>query len=327
MYPDVLGELVGRIIAEQVGQIVARCADLRAELERRITALDHELERFGPRVDVLEKVQPPPPPEMIDHEAMAERVLARVLERLPSVLEGQGLGLHALATHVASIVEARLPVPKDPPEPVKGEPGVGIAAIDQPEPGSILVRLDDGRSFPFALPRGPAGEDGRFRAPTSWKGEGKHLRGEIVIKDGGCFWVGDDDHLVPLAVGVRAIWSESDDPREHAIVVVRSDDTVDRLGIHIPVPIHRGAYDPEAEYEPGDEVAHNGATWRCRASGRALEPPGEVWYLVAKQGRPGRPGEPGSGKDGTGIRSVWRQDNALVFSLDNGDTQSVELPE
>lgn len=57
----------------------------------------------------------------------------------------------------------------------------------------------------------------------------------------------------------------------------------------LPVPVYRGVFDRDAEYQAGAMVTHKGSVWHCNATVNG-EAPGasEAWTLAVKCGRDGR---------------------------------------
>jgi hypothetical protein len=53
MTPDVLGELVGRVITREVAQLAARCHDMRIDLERRLDVQRVELHELRATIGTL----------------------------------------------------------------------------------------------------------------------------------------------------------------------------------------------------------------------------------------------------------------------------------
>lgn len=325
---EAIGETIGIVVRERTGELRHEIGQLHDDLH----LLEDELLTWAAdtaRKDDLQSLRLEF--EQLRREAVEERL---ALVQVVHDLERRAIALMAslAAAEPPRIVEAApRSLSADEQEAIvqsvleRIQVPISIEAIEQPEPDSALVHLTDGRSFALALPRGPAGEDGRFKPPVRWRGEGQHQRGELVTKDGGLCWVGDDDHLVPIAVGVRTARLIARTHRDHVLEIELSDGTSRRFDLYLPVPWHRGLYDPEMAYEQGDEVAWNGSLWRCIVPSQGSEPPSRDWLLAAKQGKHGRPGTPGD--PGTGITRVWKQDNALMFDLADGNTQSIEMPE
>jgi hypothetical protein len=94
--------------------------------------------------------------------------------------------------------------------------------------------------------------------------------------------------------GIRSVhaYQEGEDPRAFGVVVTLASGNVIDLPVRLPLPLHRGSYDPAVRYLLGDEVAFAGATHRalCDAPG---PPDGEGWSIVSARGQQGDPGERG----------------------------------
>lgn len=168
-----------------------------------------------------------------------------------------------------------------------------------------------------------------FPAPRQWRAEADYARGTLVRKDGGLAWVGDDGQLHWLAHGLtgRARCNQEDgDPRRFRVELDLSGDAPPiGLSFYLPVPIHRGLYHSQGEYELGDEVAWNGSTWRCVALSAGGEPGGsDDWTLVAKQGKAGRRAP---GIEAVGIAKEDGQPHVFRLLFEGGDSISTPVPE
>src|SRR5262249_46807100 len=60
----------------------------------------------------------------------------------------------------------------------------------------------------------------------------------------------------------------------------------------LPIPLHRGPWQPGAYFE-GDEVAHDGVTFRALRNTRQ-GPDSADWTIVSARGKQGETGEPGA---------------------------------
>jgi hypothetical protein len=147
-----------------------------------------------------------------------------------------------------------------------------------------------------------------------------------------------DDRWRSVSRGVFSVEAGTGDtPRDVVFRVELSDGHTEEVHFQVPALIWCGTYDPSREYETGDAVAWNGASWFCCASFSQNVPPGEgpAWALMAKQGRPGQRGEKGDqgergergadGRDGNGIKSVTLEGTVLLFELTDGSVQHVEI--
>jgi hypothetical protein len=97
-----------------------------------------------------------------------------------------------------------------------------------------------------------------------------------------------------LADGISSVhaYQEGGDPRAIGLVVRFASGSQIDLPVALPLPLHRGAYDPAAFYIMGDEVEHGGATFRARHNAPG-PPDGDGWLLVSARGAQGDHGPPG----------------------------------
>jgi hypothetical protein len=195
---------------------------------------------------------------------------------------------------------------------------------------------------------GPAGPEGLLRAVRAWRpGMGTAGVSEGVVHKGG-LWAavadpegaepGKDDRWRNLAAGISDIHlGNGDTPRDMIVVLELTDGTKHEVGFRVPSLIWCGTYDPDREYEDGDVVAWNGASWFCCATFSKGVAPGDgpAWGLMAKQGRPGKNGEIGprgergeagpSGKNGVGVKAITLEGTVLIFDMDDGSIHHVAL--
>ncbi len=97
-----------------------------------------------------------------------------------------------------------------------------------------------------------------------------------------------------LADGIRKIYSYAEDldPRTHAIVVGFSSGNDIPLKFRLPIPLHKGQWEPGVYYALGDEVELAGATYRANQDGPG-RPPNEGWQLISARGHRGDEGPAG----------------------------------
>ena len=132
-----------------------------------------------------------------------------------------------------------------------------------------------------------------------------YMAGVLVAHRGGLWQAIDNTDKEPgevvewriLAEGIADIsgFLDPDDPRLMTVVVKQSSGFVTNLETRLPLPLHKGTWQAEAEYLQGDEVSWEGSTWRARVTTKA-QPPGPAWALVAKHGERGRAGKAGGGQ-------------------------------
>jgi len=97
----------------------------------------------------------------------------------------------------------------------------------------------------------------------------------------------------------------------------------------IPVPVHKGLWQAEVQYDVGDEVVKNGSTFRLMELSSDA-PPSDAWQMVS-QGSRGKQGKPGIGKqgekgeDGVGISEVALENGILAFQRTDGTADVFDL--
>jgi hypothetical protein len=98
----------------------------------------------------------------------------------------------------------------------------------------------------------------------------------------------------PLADGIRKVYSycEELDPRLHKIIVGLSSGADIPLALRLPIPLHKGPWEPGVYYGFGDEVELAGATYRAMEDNPG-RPPHEGWQLVSARGARGDEGPGG----------------------------------
>lgn len=74
---------------------------------------------------------------------------------------------------------------------------------------------------------------------------------------------------------------------------LRRGDTVKEFPFHLPIPIYRGTYDVDKQYERGDNVTWAGATWAALKDSPAGAPGAQDsdWKQAVKRGDRGKKGE------------------------------------
>jgi len=97
-----------------------------------------------------------------------------------------------------------------------------------------------------------------------------------------------------IADGIRSVhaYQEGADPRSFGVVVTLASGNVIDLPVRLPLPLHRGSYDPAIAYHQGDEVAFDRATYRALHDAPG-PPSGADWSIVSASGRDGERGERG----------------------------------
>jgi hypothetical protein len=83
----------------------------------------------------------------------------------------------------------------------------------------------------------------------------------------------------------------ADDPRTLGIRIIMASGLKRDFDVTLPFPLHRGVWEPGAYFE-GDEVAHDGASYRAQRNTRQM-PDSADWAVVSARGRQGETGERG----------------------------------
>ena len=131
---------------------------------------------------------------------------------------------------------------------------------------------------------GPAGRDGRdgVPGPSGQKGDvgergtdGTHGRPGTDGRDG-------------TLEGVTFVYDGA-----RTVQVQRADGSV--LAVwRFPIPIYKGVFDPDVEYEACDQVTFGGSIWIAKTATRAKpEDNAAAWTLASKRGRDGKTGPQG----------------------------------
>ncbi len=102
--------------------------------------------------------------------------------------------------------------------------------------------------------------------------------------------LGGDWRLIADGLNDISGYMAEEDPRLLTLVHEMSGGSIVNLELRLPLPLHKGRYEPGTEYQQGDEVAWSGSTWRAAGTTKT-EPPSPDWRLVAKAGERGRRGE------------------------------------
>lgn len=178
--------------------------------------------------------------------------------------------------------------------------------------GQILERLGNGRMVGFSdvNARG-AVEIGSLA--RSWRDGEPYDAGAIVTERGGLWQSKNRTASRPpgrigewhlLADGVASVVGYQDaNPRCCGLVITLASGHKVDLPFEFPFPCHLGRYTSLGRYGFGDEVEHNGETWRAMRPGAQGEPADDNrdWQLVSARGKEGEIGETG-GKGDTGER-------------------------
>lgn len=139
----------------------------------------------------------------------------------------------------------------------------------------------------------------QYRAQRAYKA------GDIVVHRNGVWQAVEDTDAAPegadsgwvcVTNGLHDLRIETRGERGRvAIVEMSTGQTHEVSEWTDPTPIHRGLWDPEAQYEAGDEVAKDGSLWRCSVEASTGDEPGKsgAWLLAAQRGKTGRPGPQG----------------------------------
>jgi len=152
------------------------------------------------------------------------------------------------------------------------------------------------------LPRPRDGRDGHLTIAHAHVAGRVYDPGELARHRGGTWQAIDRTAEAPgpeaatwriVADGLAGIDVTGLDPRTFLLGIDQSDGLRREVRIGFPIPIHRRQYQADASYSLGDEVALDGATWRCLAEQATSSPPGPEWALVAQRGGRGRQGERG----------------------------------
>lgn len=221
-----------------------------------------------------------------------ERIEAAVMR----ALEPREGGMDLIATQVQRWFEANPPQPG--PKGDRGEPGERGLPGEKGERGEQGIPGDRGeKGDPGADGVGMAGmlidRDGELIA-TMTDGSMKSL-GRVVGRDGSDGAPGKDgekgapgrdgfslDAFDVTKTGDRTIELSFDGGEERHT-----------FELSFPVPIYRGAYKAETEYEPGDEVTWGGSSWHCLAPTKDKPDGSDAWALKVRRGRDGKDGKDG----------------------------------
>ena len=178
-------------------------------------------------------------------------------------------------------------------------------ALAQLVADSIVDRMGTGRLIGVAEPSATAAVD--LAAPARhWRQGDIYEQNAIAYHAGGLWQARNRTAARPpgrigewllLADGVRAVhaYQEGGDPRAFGIVITLASGVQTDLPFRLPLPLHRGSYQPGALYGQGDEVEWEGQTWRAIHNAPGA-PGGDDWRLVSargQQGEVGLQGQPG----------------------------------
>jgi hypothetical protein len=156
-------------------------------------------------------------------------------------------------------------------------------------------------------PQGEKGADGALPEVLPWSKDDRTLwlRGACVTHRGGMWQAKCPTAAEPgdaanewrcLAVGVSNIFFEqsTENPRKAVLTITLSNLDVIERSVALQIPLHKGKWEADDDYEVNDEVASDGCTWRARTASKGVEPgKSDAWVLVAKKGRTGPQGERG----------------------------------
>jgi hypothetical protein len=130
-----------------------------------------------------------------------------------------------------------------------------------------------------------------FVPPLVWT-RGRHGAGTVVRHRNGVFMArrdtgaepGTNEAWLPLLVGVAALDLRWKDERALLLAVELSDGTIVETERQMAVPIVRGYWDAEANYEPGDRVFRYGEWHACKPS-QGIDPTAagseQAWVKVS----------------------------------------------
>jgi hypothetical protein len=165
--------------------------------------------------------------------------------------------------------------------------------LNAPQAGRLIGVAEPARTAPVDL----------TQAARVWREGDIYDQGAVVHHTGGLWQARQPTAAKPpgrigewllLADGIRAVhaYQEGIDPRQFGVVVTLASGNVIDLPVRLPLPLHRGPYTLDGDYAAGDEVEHDGASFRAiDLQPGPLGSPG--WQLVAARGAPGAPGERG----------------------------------
>lgn len=146
-----------------------------------------------------------------------------------------------------------------------------------------------------------------FVPPMPWT-PGRHGAGAVVRHRNGVFSArrdterepGTDEAWLPILVGLAGIDLRWEGERTVALRAMLSDGTSYEMIRTLAVPIVRGYWSAEAEYEPGDRVFRFGE-WHAVQSSRAIDPTSPA-------------------ADGIWLKVSGKQARGLAFTLDDEGT-------
>jgi hypothetical protein len=137
-----------------------------------------------------------------------------------------------------------------------------------------------------------------------WEPGHIHEQGTVVFHEGGIWQARlrtasrpdiETAEWVLLTNGIRFVQSyqDPDDPRAFGLLIGFTGGRSRDLRYRLALPVHRGQYRAGVHYWAGDEVEHNGATFRALIEAPVEPPGGEGWTIIAARGRQGITGERG----------------------------------
>jgi len=195
---------------------------------------------------------------------------------------------------------------------------------------------------------GPPGEPGLDRPVidmiAEWSDETTRLDKGVLLCEGGSLFLAtreahgppsdEPSSWHPLAKGCQIEGADYDGERGLCWQIRSGHDRYE-IAIGLPLPVHRGLWDPATDYAAHDLVTWDGAVWRCLANfgGDSLPPdvPESGWSMFLPRGKTGRPGKDGlrgvPGPEGRGIANVFEAiiDNRLAFEMSDGTIATVDL--
>jgi hypothetical protein len=162
------------------------------------------------------------------------------------------------------------------------------AKFEKALPGLIRKIVEEALTEALAVPA-------RLPLAHSFKAGIIYLAGSLVTHSAGLWQALDNTGDEPGTTGVWRLLANGindlsgimteEDPR---LLTIRqrfaSGDTIN-LEIRLPLAIHRGKWDATTPYQQGDEVTHNGSTWRAVRDATGACPPGPDWLLVAQSAK------------------------------------------
>jgi hypothetical protein len=295
-------------LADAVEQRVGRfLAEMKTSADADRDGLDALMQSLAEKVDAkLAAVRDGKDADPAPIAALARALEEKVDHRLATVRDGKDADpaqFEALAAALTQRVDARLATVRDGKDVDPAEVERLGASLRQDLADALADVREQLRADPSLKGEpGKPGEPGKLHAVKDWT-RGVHYAGDVVTC-GGSLWQASRDTGEPPG---HEDWT---------LLAAKGRDATEI--------IHRGSYDPDADYGHNDIVALDGGAFIALRDGPG-GCPGDGWRLLVSRGKPGKPGEPGPrsvepGPAGVGIADISVDGFALIVSLTDGGT-------